>query len=331
MIDARLRMLRVVAERGTISAAAADLGYTPSAVSHQLRTLARDVGVRLLEPEGRNVRLTAGGAHPARATATSCSPGGRRSAGRCSGPATAASLGAAPAGRVLHRGLGPAARRWRPRRGWPSPARSSRSPRPSRRCASSCCWPEQVDLAVVVGHGPAAGDQRRPLRAAPAADRHPGPAGAQRPPPGGRGGGDAGRRRRGGVDHGPPRQALPPARRQPPARRRASRPPTPTGPVEWDTCAALVSAGLGVALIPRLARLPGRVRPRPRGAARPRRPGSSRPHERAAGHLRPARDSGCALTELRRVAASVASPWASDVPPGEPGRLSGGLLVTPRR
>lgn len=58
MIDRRLRILQVVAERGTISAAADDLGYTPSAVSHQLRTLARDLGVRLLEPAGRNVRLT---------------------------------------------------------------------------------------------------------------------------------------------------------------------------------------------------------------------------------------------------------------------------------
>lgn len=58
MIDHRLRVLQVVADRGTISAAAADLGYTPSAVSHQLRTLARELGVRLLEPDGRRVRLT---------------------------------------------------------------------------------------------------------------------------------------------------------------------------------------------------------------------------------------------------------------------------------
>lgn len=59
MIDARLRVLRVVAARGTVTAAARDLSYTPSAVSHQLRGLARDLGVTLLEPEGRNVRLTA--------------------------------------------------------------------------------------------------------------------------------------------------------------------------------------------------------------------------------------------------------------------------------
>ncbi len=59
MIDPRLRVLRIVAERGTIGAAAAELGYTPSALSHQLRTLAKDVGAPLLEPDGRRVRLTA--------------------------------------------------------------------------------------------------------------------------------------------------------------------------------------------------------------------------------------------------------------------------------
>ncbi|WP_141014639.1 LysR family transcriptional regulator [Nocardioides sambongensis] len=58
MIDQRLRMLRVVADQGTISAAADALGYTPSAVSHQMRTLARDVGVPLLEHQGRGIRLT---------------------------------------------------------------------------------------------------------------------------------------------------------------------------------------------------------------------------------------------------------------------------------
>ncbi len=59
MIDPRLNVLRVVARTGTITAAAASLGYTPSAVSHQLRTLARELKVTLLEPDGRNVRLTA--------------------------------------------------------------------------------------------------------------------------------------------------------------------------------------------------------------------------------------------------------------------------------
>lgn len=62
MIDSRLNVLQEVVRTGTITAAAHRLGYTPSAVSHQLRTLARDLGVVLLEPEGRNVRPTAAAA-----------------------------------------------------------------------------------------------------------------------------------------------------------------------------------------------------------------------------------------------------------------------------
>lgn len=49
----------MVAERGTVTAAAQSLNYTPSAVSHQLSALSRDLGVKLLEPSGRGVRLTA--------------------------------------------------------------------------------------------------------------------------------------------------------------------------------------------------------------------------------------------------------------------------------
>jgi DNA-binding transcriptional LysR family regulator len=59
MIDLRrLRVLRVLAEHGTVTAAAAALHLTPSAVSHQLRQLGRDLDVDLLSHEGRNVRLT---------------------------------------------------------------------------------------------------------------------------------------------------------------------------------------------------------------------------------------------------------------------------------
>ena len=59
MIDHRLHVLRMVASRGTVTAAAEALGYTPSAVSHQLRSLSRDLGVPLLARQGRGVRLTA--------------------------------------------------------------------------------------------------------------------------------------------------------------------------------------------------------------------------------------------------------------------------------
>jgi len=58
MIDSRLHVLRMVAAQGTVTAAAKALDYTPSAVSHQLRSLSRELGVTLLVQEGRGVRLT---------------------------------------------------------------------------------------------------------------------------------------------------------------------------------------------------------------------------------------------------------------------------------
>lgn len=57
----RLRLLRELADRGTVSAAAAATSLTPSAVSQQLKTLQREAGVALLEPAGRRVRLTEAG------------------------------------------------------------------------------------------------------------------------------------------------------------------------------------------------------------------------------------------------------------------------------
>jgi DNA-binding transcriptional LysR family regulator len=58
MIDHRLHVLRTLAEHGTVTATAAALHLTPSAVSQQLRLLARDLQAELLRPEGRRVRLT---------------------------------------------------------------------------------------------------------------------------------------------------------------------------------------------------------------------------------------------------------------------------------
>jgi DNA-binding transcriptional LysR family regulator len=54
----RLRALRELADRGTISAAADALHLTPSAVSQQLAALEQEVGQALLVPNGRTVRLT---------------------------------------------------------------------------------------------------------------------------------------------------------------------------------------------------------------------------------------------------------------------------------
>lgn len=59
MIDLRrLRVLRAVAHYGTITAAARAMHFTTSAASQQVRQLGRELGVVLLEPNGRNVRLT---------------------------------------------------------------------------------------------------------------------------------------------------------------------------------------------------------------------------------------------------------------------------------
>ncbi len=57
----QLQMLREVASRGTMAAAADALGYTPSAVSQQIAALERAAGVEVLEKTGRNVRLTDAG------------------------------------------------------------------------------------------------------------------------------------------------------------------------------------------------------------------------------------------------------------------------------
>src|SRR4051795_3835796 len=57
----RLRLLRELAARGTVTAVAEALAYTPSAVSQQLAALERDAAVPLLERAGRGVRLTEAG------------------------------------------------------------------------------------------------------------------------------------------------------------------------------------------------------------------------------------------------------------------------------
>ncbi|OAH12162.1 LysR family transcriptional regulator [Streptomyces jeddahensis] len=54
----RLRALHAVSVHGTVGAAAAALGYTPSAVSQQLAKLERETRTVLLERHGRGVRLT---------------------------------------------------------------------------------------------------------------------------------------------------------------------------------------------------------------------------------------------------------------------------------
>jgi len=62
MLDLRrLRLLSEFADRGTIAAVAAALGYTASAVSQQLAALEREAGAALLDRSARSVELTDAG------------------------------------------------------------------------------------------------------------------------------------------------------------------------------------------------------------------------------------------------------------------------------
>jgi DNA-binding transcriptional LysR family regulator len=75
MLDlARLRVLHTVAGHGTLAAAAQALHLTPSAVSQQMAKLEREAGCRLVERQGRRLRLTEDGlalaAHAQRILAT---------------------------------------------------------------------------------------------------------------------------------------------------------------------------------------------------------------------------------------------------------------------
>jgi DNA-binding transcriptional LysR family regulator len=62
MLDLRrLDILQRFASRGSITATAADLGYSPSAVSQQLATLEREAGVALVERTSHSASLTDAG------------------------------------------------------------------------------------------------------------------------------------------------------------------------------------------------------------------------------------------------------------------------------
>jgi molybdate transport repressor ModE-like protein len=62
MIDIRrLRVLRALADQGTVAAAAQALHLTPSAVSQQLAALEREVGQTIVERRGRGLVLTGAG------------------------------------------------------------------------------------------------------------------------------------------------------------------------------------------------------------------------------------------------------------------------------
>jgi DNA-binding transcriptional LysR family regulator len=57
----RMQLLRAVVTSGSVTAAARNLGYTPSAVSQQMAALEKEAGIELLERTGRGVRPTDAG------------------------------------------------------------------------------------------------------------------------------------------------------------------------------------------------------------------------------------------------------------------------------
>src|SRR5438270_8890666 len=62
MLDVkRMKVLREVAQRGSFSAAAEELGYTQPAISQQISALEREAGTRLLRRGARGVTLTDAG------------------------------------------------------------------------------------------------------------------------------------------------------------------------------------------------------------------------------------------------------------------------------
>lgn len=62
MLDTnRLRVFRAVVASGSVGAAAGHLGYTPSAISQQISALQRETGLTLFERSGRGITPTAAG------------------------------------------------------------------------------------------------------------------------------------------------------------------------------------------------------------------------------------------------------------------------------
>jgi len=71
MLDPRsIEMLLAVAAHGSFAGAASALSFTPSAISQRMRMLERDAGVQLFERSPRGVRLTAAGQALARRAET---------------------------------------------------------------------------------------------------------------------------------------------------------------------------------------------------------------------------------------------------------------------
>jgi hypothetical protein len=78
MTESRLRTLVALAATGSVRGAASRLTVTESAVSASIGALARELGVPLVEPVGRGLRLTASGMRDTPVECWDCSTRVRR-------------------------------------------------------------------------------------------------------------------------------------------------------------------------------------------------------------------------------------------------------------
>ncbi|GAA0710862.1 LysR family transcriptional regulator [Dactylosporangium roseum] len=141
----RLRLLHLFALHGTIAAVASATGYTQSAVSQQLAVLEREVGAALLERSARSAALTAAGLRLAGHAA------GLLDAAEAA-EADVASAAGAVAGRVVVSGVPTAATAWAPaliavRRAYPALDLVLRQYDPLR--ALDALRSREVDVALV--------------------------------------------------------------------------------------------------------------------------------------------------------------------------------------
>lgn len=166
MIDLRrLTVLRAVDYYGTVTAAARALHLTPSAASQQIRQLGRELGVPLLEPHGRKVRLT-GAARTLIAHADAIEARWQQAEtelhATADQPAGVVRLAGFPT--AMCRFLGPATARLRQR----YPALTVRLREAETPLCFDLLFNGEIDIAVVeaIPGNPPAGDQRfdqRPL------------------------------------------------------------------------------------------------------------------------------------------------------------------------
>ncbi len=243
----KLRILRTLRDRGTVTATAEALLMTPSAVSQQLSNLGKQLGVPLLEAHGRRVRLT-DAAHlvlrHAEAVFAQLEQADAELTGYVRGEAGEVRIGAFSTARAAL--VVPAVQRLRTTH----PALEVRVREAEAAEAYELLASGAVDLALsLAAHAPTARDPRLarvPLLADPL---------------------DV------ALPAGHPLAAAPglrladlsgepwifggsgPCRRSPAtrARRRASYRSRRTSPAGWTAILAMVEAGMGVALIPRMA------------------------------------------------------------------------------